>query len=421
MSLKAISLFTGVGGLDFGTEAAGFKTTAAVEMDKAACRSLGQNRHWSLLQGDIHEISSRSILDKAGFGPGDADLLTGGPPCQPFSKSGYWASGDALRLDDPRAGTLGEYLRVLSDIRPRAFLLENVPGLAFSGKAEGLEFLKRGIELVNKEARTNYSFSWAVLNAADYGVPQTRERVFIVGSRDGEPFTFPSPTHRSSDVLSEDIGNGLEPYMTAWDAIGDLPRNPRGEDGLKVGGKWGDLLPSIPEGENYLFHTNRGQGYPLFGWRKRYWSFLLKLAKVRPSWTIQAQPGPHIGPFHWANRRLTALEMCRLQTFPENIDLDFSRNQVQRLLGNAVPSLLVEVLGCAIRDQLLKAPRTRKTFRLLPSRNQRRARRESIGKMPEKYWSLIGEHEDHPGEGKGPRARAVRDALHASPRPRASS
>ena len=85
---------------------------------------------------------------------------------------------------------------------------------------------------------------------------------------------------------------------------------------LTVGGKWADLLPTIPEGQNYLWHTNRGGGSQLFGWRTRYWSFLLKLAKNLPSWTIQAHPGSSIGPFHWRNRKLSVPEMCRLQTFP---------------------------------------------------------------------------------------------------------
>ena len=109
----------------------------------------------------------------------------------------------------------------------------------------------------------------------------------------------------------------LPAHRTTWDALADIEPNP-GED-LALRGKWGDLLASIPEGNNYLWHTDRGGGKPLFGWRRRYWSFLLKLAKSRPSWTIQAQPGPAIGPFHWANRRLSMRELCRLQTFPDDV------------------------------------------------------------------------------------------------------
>src|SRR5262249_44394676 len=153
----------------------------------------------------------------------------------------------------------------------------------------------------------------AVLNAADYGVPQHRERVFIIGSRDGRPFQFPTQTHGDPSNVYEGT---LEPFRTAWDALGDLPML-LNDPALRTTGKWADLLPSIPEGENYLWHTNRGGGEPLFGWRTKYWSFLLKLAKNRPSWTIQAQPGSAIGPFHWCDRKLSSRELCRLQTFPD--------------------------------------------------------------------------------------------------------
>ena len=126
--------------------------------------------------------------------------------------------------------------------------------------------------------------------------------------------------------------------------------NPEEED-LTVRGKWADLLPSIPEGSNYLHHTDRGEGMPLFGWRRRYWTFLLKLAKNRPSWTIQAQPGPAVGPFHWSNRRLSVRELSRLQTFPDDVNIVGGKGSAQKQLGNAVPSLLAEVIGRAIRQQ----------------------------------------------------------------------
>ena len=231
-------------------------------------------------------------------------------------------AGDALRLDDPRADTLTAYLRVLRDTKPRAFLLENVYGLVYKGKDEGLRYLLDGVARINREAGTNYQVSWKLLNAARYGVPQIRERVFLIGSRDGGSFEFPLPTHDPPGDL--EFFDLHEPYRTAWDAIGDLPEDPS-DPSLEVGGKWGALLPSIPEGQNYLWHTNRGGGLRLFGWRTRYWSFLLKLAKSQPSWTIQAQPGSAIGPFHWRSRKLTTREMCRLQTFPDDVGFDCGR------------------------------------------------------------------------------------------------
>ncbi len=396
--LTAISLYTGVGGLDFGFEAAGFRTGAAVELDAACCRTVRRNRpEWGLLEGDVHDISSDTILRTAGVEAGNVDVLIGGPPCQPFSKSSYWVNGDALRLDDPRADTLTAYLRVLRDTRPRAFLLENVYGLVYEGKDEGLRHLLAGIEQINREIGTRYTVTWKMLNAAHYGVPQIRERVFLIGSRDGMPFRFPAPTH----APREEIGllDACEPFRTAWDAIGDLPRMPN-EPSIEVGGKWGDLLPSIPEGQNYLWHTNRGGGERLFGWRTRYWSFLLKLAKDQPSWTIQAQPGSAIGPFHWSNRKLTSREMCRLQTFPDDLVFDCGRTDVQKMLGNAVPSLLAEVLAREIRRQLLGDDRNPEPLKLIPRVRRPVPEPEPVMPVPPKYRSMIGDHPDHPGEGR---------------------
>ena len=396
--LNAISLYTGVGGLDFGFEAEGYRTAAAVELNPVACRTIRENRpDWSVIERDIHDVSSAEILDAAGLQAGEADVLIGGPPCQPFSKSSYWVNGDALRLDDPRADTLTAYLRVLRDTRPKAFLLENVYGLVYKGKDEGLQHLVDGIACINRETGTNYQIVWKLLNAAHFGVPQLRERVFLIGSRDGKSFEFPRPTHGSPDKLGLFDDHG--PYRTAWDAIGDLPETPN-EPSLDVGGKWGALLPSIPEGQNYLWHTNRGGGLRLFGWRTRYWSFLLKLAKSQPSWTIQAQPGSAIGPFHWRSRKLTGREMCRLQTFPDGLAFDCGRTEIQKMLGNAVPSLLAEVLARQIRSQLLGDERDLGALRLMPPTRSPAPDSEPVASVPSHYLKLIGDHPDHPGEGR---------------------
>src|SRR5262249_32513605 len=150
--------------------------------------------------------------------------------------------------------------------------------------------------------KSKYEVTWKIINCAEHGVPQIRERVFLIGSRDGRVFKFPEPKFSDSTSDQNDLfGAVREPFRTTWDAIGGLPEA-NADTGLRIGGKWGDLLPTIPEGQNYLWHTDRGGGEPLFGWRTRYWSFLLKLSKRLPSWTVQAQPGAAIGPFHWKNR-----------------------------------------------------------------------------------------------------------------------
>lgn len=400
-SPTVISLFTGAGGLDLGLEAAGFETRVAVELDADAVATLRANRNWSVLDRDIHSVSSNEMLKAGRLKEGDVDLLAGGPPCQPFSKSGYWANGDAKRLDDPRASTLEEYLRVLRDTKPRAFLLENVPGLAYRSKDEGFRLLEATINSINREYETNYSLQFEVLNTAEYGVPQERQRVFIIGHRDGLEFKFPKPTHAANyeDDAVDLFKEQLEPFHTAWDAIGDL-----GDDNdptLRLTGKWADLLPSIPEGQNYLFHTDRGDGKPLFGWRRRYWTFLLKLAKSLPSWTITAQPGPAIGPFHWNNRRLSTRELCRLQTFPDGYEIIGGRISAQKQLGNAVPSAMAELLGLEIRRQLLGHTVRRKGLSLLPKRRTPVPDAEPVMPVPEQYLALIDEYEPHPGTGLG--------------------
>ena len=405
MPLRSISLFTGPGGLDLGLEAAGIETAVAVEIDEDAVATLKANRSWPVIQRDIHAIPSTEILAAGNLSEGEVDLLVGGPPCQPFSKSGYWARGDSLWLADPRASTLEAYLRVVRDVKPRAFLLENVPGLAFRAKDEGIRLLHATIDSINSEVGTEYSVNIRLLNAIEYGVPQERQRVFIVGSREGKDFAFPCPFFSRESSPEEAMENGrLEPCFTAWDAIGDLEADD--DPSLKPKGKWADLLPSIPEGSNYLHHTDRGKGLPLFGWRRRYWSFLLKLAKNQPSWTITAQPGSAIGPFHWKNRRLSIQELCRLQTFPEGYSIKGSRSSAQRQLGNAVPAALAEMLGLEIRRQFFGEDIPVRLPTLLPGRRGPAPPPERVCTVPSKYLSLIGNHEAHPGTGKGYGAKA---------------
>ncbi len=399
-----ISLFTGAGGLDLGFHAAGLATAVAVEMDGRCCKTLNANKKrglsWEVIHAPIEEVSSKKLLSAANLGVGEADLLIGGPPCQPFSKSGYWSRGDSRRLKDPRANTLAEFIRVLEDTRPRAFLLENVSGLAYTGKEEGFRFLLNEVERINAAKRTRYRVSAKVLNAAHYGVPQTRERMILVGSRDGAEFKFPTGRFYDPQTKQDPLLDDLQPFRTAWDALGDLAKPEDLEETL-VRGQWADLLPSIPEGMNYLHHTSRGKGLPLFGWRRRYWSFLLKLAKRRPAWTLTAEPGPAIGPFHWESRRLARSELMRLQTFPDGYDVVGTLAEVHRQIGNAVPSGLAEILALEIRRQLLGEGLPHRVPSLLPPKRIPVPPPESLRPVPKKYLQLAGDHEPHPGTGMG--------------------
>lgn len=407
---RVISLFSGAGGLDYGLEAAGLSFGAGVEFDGDCVATILESRaDWPVICRSVFDVSTQELLDTAGVKKGDVDIVAGGPPCQPFSKAGYWARGDALRLRDPRSDTLGAYLRVVREALPKVVLLENVEGLKYAGKDEGLQLLLRELEAINKAEGTSYVPHVDVLNAADFGVPQLRERVFVVAHREGRPFTFPCPTHRAPDAEADLLESDLEPYRTAWDALADVTVSKK-ED-LAIRGKWAELLPSIPEGSNYLHHTDRGEGMPLFGWRRRYWTFLLKLAKNKPSWTIQAQPGPAVGPFHWSNRRLSVRELCRLQTFPDDVNIIGNRGSAQKQLGNAVPSLLAEVMGRAILKQLLGVPLGSEQPKLLPLRRVPVPEPDPVAPVPRKYWHLSGNHSPHPGTGLGHAAMRRADVV----------
>ena len=405
---RIISLFTGAGGLDLGFEAAGFETAVALEIDARCVETLCANRNWPVINRDILEVPTAKLLAAGKMQTGAADVLIGGPPCQPFSKSGFWASGEAKRLSDPRAGTLGAYMRVLGEARPRAFLLENVEGLGFRGKDEGLKLIASELERINAEHGTRYAASIAVLNAADFGVPQLRRRLFVVGARDGTHFKFPAASHVDPALAAQ--ADNRPRHRTAWDALHDVTVD---AEALKPTGKWAELLPSIPEGENYLWHTDRGGGEPLFGWRRRYWSFLLKLAKAQPAWTLQAQPGPATGPFHWTSRRLSMREMARLQTFPDNFRVTGSVADAQRQLGNAVPSLLGEVLARAIARQLLGVAVDQDEMTLTLPPAPRAPASERVAKVCSTYLGLRGDHDAHPGTGKGHRASARSELIAA--------
>lgn len=336
----AISLFSGAGGLDLGAEQAGYAVRAAVEWDRDAAATMEKNftyLHSPVLQKSILDISTSEILQAAGLRSGDRpDLLVGGPPCTPFSKSGFWLDWKRDGLD-PDASLLQAYTRVLREARPRRFVLENVYALTYNNKASrpAYERLLREVDEAGYEAVPQ------VLNAADYGVPQSRPRLFILGVPKGEPVpAFPAPTH--GGMWERRVSGDLkQPHITAGEALAGLVSTP--EPGEDVGGKYGHLLPGIPPGDNYLYYTeNRGYPNPQFRWRSKYWSFLLKLSPDKPAPTIQAQPGPYIGPFHWDNRRLRVAEIKRLFTYPDDFDLVGSRASIQAQLGNSVPPLLAE-------------------------------------------------------------------------------
>jgi DNA (cytosine-5)-methyltransferase 1 len=348
----AISLFSGAGGLDLGLEAAGYRVAAAVEHDSDAALTMEKNFHHlaaPVIREDILDVATRQIVRRAGLrGRERPDLLVGGPPCTPFSKSGFWLEWKRAGLD-PGASLLQAYTRVLAESRPRAFMLENVYALTYDNQASRPAYER----LLREITAAGYVFRAGVLNAADYGVPQARPRLFVLGVPKGSRLPeLPEPSH-SGTWERRTSGLGPTPHVTAGEVLAGLAPEPEPEE--LVRGQYAKLLPEIPPGGNYLHYTaERGHRDPLFAWRSRYWSFLLKLDPGRPSPTIQAQPGPNVGPFHWENRRLRVGEVKRLFTFPDEFELVGSRTSIQAQLGNAVPPLLAQrvaeqVFGATVR------------------------------------------------------------------------
>ncbi|HEX5608861.1 MAG TPA: DNA cytosine methyltransferase [Solirubrobacterales bacterium] len=346
--MKAVSLFSGCGGLDLGLERAGFDVVFASDLDPYCAASYALNFPGvPFYEGTAADLD-KELLAKVSKGAtlGQIDLLAGGPPCPPFSKSRFYRTEKPRALEDAVGEeTINAYLKVLEAVRPRAFLLENVAGLAYKVHESALELILSTAEGLG------YEISREVLNAADYGVPQMRERFFVVGMLDGK-FEFPEPSHAKDPDSVEDAER--LPWVTAGAKIGDLDTEENADDtGHFAGGKYHDLLKEIPPGDNYLFLTaKRGHPEPKFEWRKRYWSFLLKLSPDLPSWTIQARRSNNMGPLHWRNRILRIEEVKRLQTFPDEWQLTGTTERQWRQVGNAVPPLLAETLGAALSEQL---------------------------------------------------------------------
>lgn len=225
---KVISLFSGAGGLDIGFGKAGFETSVLVEIDHACCRTLRANLPGvPLIEGDLNNVSTSKILDTAGLKPLEAALVIGGPPCQSFS-----LAGKRMGLEDPRGRLVLEFIRVVREALPVGFVMENVKGLVnwAGGKALDAIIAEATEPIMFRGRQYRYKVSYKVLNAAEYGVPQFRERIFIVGNRIDCDFEFPAK--KFGPVANQEK---LKPYRTVRDAICDLPEaTPPSETALRV-------------------------------------------------------------------------------------------------------------------------------------------------------------------------------------------
>lgn len=335
-----VSLFSGAGGLDIGFKKAGFHTVFATDVWDKACETLKLNNMADeIFCGDVRNVDFKHIKEKYKT----IDCLIGGPPCPPYSQTRHYLVGKANGFNDEKAGfAVPEYFRAVKDLSPTIFFFENVDGFTFKTHITEFEFLK------DKAKELGYKITYKVVNCANYGVPQTRKRFICIGVKEElEAFVFPDETHSENGKVE-----GTLPWVTCGQAIGEFDSITEEEKLQRPGAKDYELLVKIPPGDNYLYFTEkRGCPNPLFKWKSRYWTFLLKLSPNRPSWTIQASFSTNQGPFHWKNRFLRIEELKRLQTFPDDYEFVGEMKEQWKQIGNAVPILVANVVAKKLKEE----------------------------------------------------------------------
>lgn len=336
--IRTLSLFSGAGGLDIAFHDAGFNIVRMIEIDKRFVSTLNANCGPEKYFGDIETLCI-DIRDYHPIQSPGIDFVIGGPPCQSFSAAGRRAAG-VQGTEDKRGSLFEEYVRLLKQLKPKGFLFENVYGIT------GAEGGKAWRIISDSFRRAGYIVSYRILDAADYGVPQHRERIFVVGTNTSE-FLFPCPTHGPDSPAKR-------PFITSEDAIKGA-RISRAERMAEVGGRYGHLLREIPPGLNYSFFTEKmNHPNPIFSWRSKFSDFLYKADPASPIRTLKAQGGQYTGPFHWKNRPFAISELKRLQTFPDDYVLLGGKQAIVHQIGNSVPPQLGRILALAILNQLFQ-------------------------------------------------------------------
>jgi DNA (cytosine-5)-methyltransferase 1 len=342
IKIKALSFFSGAGGLDIGAHFAGVDSISCLDFDKDCIETLRSNylfKDTQLLHENISNVSGQTYTKTLKNNNPEKLILIGGPPCQPFSKAGYWVTNERRHAaNDPR-NMIGQYLRIVDEIKPDGFVLENVESILHPSNIEAVESLE------DEVLKMGYNMQTLKLNAADYGVPQKRKRVFFIVTKKVINDT-PIKTH----FQKKDLYNNQQ-YSRVIDWIGLYNSNKYAEKGeFLVNKTYFKQLVSVPPGKNYFKVPDKLKTEGGIIDNKRFWSFLLKLHPLYPSWTIAAQPGPWTGPFHWEGRRLRLIESAAIQTFPSDYNFFGTRNSIQKQIGNAVPPLL----GKIVIDHLIR-------------------------------------------------------------------
>ena len=341
--LTCVSFFSGGGGLDLGLEASGFQTRFANDIDQFSCatlqlgrvaaqkRGLGFLEKSVVLSADIKALDGELVLEASQLKKGEVALLAGGPPCQAFS-----IFGKRMGRGDQRGQLVYEYFRLLSQIAPEAFVFENVFGLL---TVENGEVFKQVCERLSEPKKgLKYKLSVVRLNSADYGVPQFRDRVFIIGSRSGRTISSVSPVTSNPESMPQ---SGLFSYRTVRQALFGLPepnkKYPANHTGRTHSQRIIDRYESMKPGQRDHFTR------------------INKLDLKRPSFTIivGSDNGGGKGHIHPVEpREVTPRESARIQTFPDWWEFTGTGRHPIRQIGNAVPPLLGFAVGNAVREQI---------------------------------------------------------------------
>lgn len=320
-----ISLFSGCGGLDLGFHKAGYKTVWANDFEPSACKTFSSYfGEGIIVEGDIEKIDpyeDKSIPD--------CDLILGGFPCQDFSM--IWKRPG---LNGERGNLYKSFLRFVDAKKPKAFVAENVKGLLTANNKKAIQQIIADFESI----LPGYIVTPKLYNFADYGVPQFRERVLIVGVRIDTGFNFQHP-------IATHGPKGKSPYFTAGEAIINANNVPYNNEHMKIADRTRELLKLIPEGGNF---TDIPKSHPLYV--KGMISHVYRRLKLdEPSKTIIAAGGGGTHGYHWPEPRpLTNRERARLQSFPDDFIFKGTTAEVRKQIGNAVPPNGVVALAKAL-------------------------------------------------------------------------
>jgi DNA (cytosine-5)-methyltransferase 1 len=360
-----ISLFSGAGGLDIGLERAGWKIVSATDIDEDAISALNQAQEARLpvrgreniahlegteiVAGDIRDLHRSDLVPPGTKRDWRPSLLAGGPPCQPWSSAGLQKG-----FGDTRGQLVFEMIRLAEALRPRYVFMENVRGLLTAdgpGAAYGgaLRSMQRSWE------EAGFGVRWGLVNSADFGAPQRRVRLIMVGSADRELPSFPSPTHAEHPSLLS------KPWISLREFLSGIP-SPLPEDVVFPTGDRADQIEALSPGRGIRTGGVVEHQRPGGHWGYRQDSFLSDLD--RPARTIRAAATPDwIRPEGQRVRRLTWRECAEIQGFPQAWTFPSSREARFRLIGNAVQADVAQAFG----EQLLAALDTTTSSRTVPN------------------------------------------------------